>query len=479
MSRRARTCIASTSPTPRRPDLHRPHRRHAGERDAHGCRRRGQWAGAGQGTQGGGAGGQAVGILSVTPGASLTVTVGQGGAPLQGAPTYGGGAVGGGAATGNVRPGGAGGGMSAIWQGGYGVTPLLIAGGGGGAPGGSSAAGSAGGAGGGTAGAPAPAEGLAETGRGGSQTAGGAAGTGACTAGAPAAGTQYAGGVGGGASNLSIDGGGGGRWRLLRGRWRSVSGSAGYRRRRRRRRVRLCGSWCGRRGADTGWRSSRRRSCSERRKWDRATPVGCGSRRDRPCRWSHGSASTGILRHGNTGRRGRDARRSGAVLCTATVTAVGTWSCTSTSDLAVGANVVQPYTVVNGQAFAGNAITVTVPSPSTPVITGPEDGAAVADSTPTFTGTGDDGDTITSAMAAAPCSARRRWWTVHGRARPRRRYRRCSHGDADGDEHRRHEHDRCARRVHGGYGGPFGAGDHWSSGWCGADGCHADVHRHG
>ncbi|MFP3607819.1 Ig-like domain-containing protein, partial [Paraburkholderia sp. SIMBA_053] len=50
-----------------------------------------------------------------------------------------------------------------------------------------------------------------------------------------------------------------------------------------------------------------------------------------------------------------------------------------------------------GNSTAGDPIDVTVDTVASPapVIPGPADGAVVTDATPTFSGTGDDGDTIT------------------------------------------------------------------------------------
>jgi hypothetical protein len=89
-----------------------------------------------------GAGGFTVGDVAVRPGEQLTVSVGQGGyAGGTGwdQSVYGGGGFGGN----GDNTGASGGGMSSLWQGVYGTTPILIAGGGGGAAPGSQTAASA------------------------------------------------------------------------------------------------------------------------------------------------------------------------------------------------------------------------------------------------------------------------------------------------------------------------------------------------
>ncbi|MEV4510394.1 glycine-rich protein [Dactylosporangium sp. NPDC049525] len=82
----------------------------------------------------GGGGGFTTGTLAVTPGQTLSITVGQAGQENSTVATYGAGGPGGtpgGSLTEDVRAGGSGGGMSAVWSTSYGVGPLLIAGGGG------------------------------------------------------------------------------------------------------------------------------------------------------------------------------------------------------------------------------------------------------------------------------------------------------------------------------------------------------------
>ncbi|MFJ4190606.1 hypothetical protein [Kitasatospora sp. NPDC089509] len=159
------------------------------------------------GQYGGGGGGYTTGSIAVTPGQQLTVTAGQGGLLNSTATTYGGGGAGGQGGYQNLGTGGSGGGLSAVWNGNYGSTPLLVAGGGGGSsPGGDTftpAGGSGGGSNGGQDNQP------TISGRGGSQTAGGAAATQTACA-AAQAGSQYLGGRGASSSNYEGGGGGGG-----------------------------------------------------------------------------------------------------------------------------------------------------------------------------------------------------------------------------------------------------------------------------
>lgn len=191
-----------------------------------------EWGAGGGGAQSAagqysaGAGGYTAGTVAVYPGQQLTVTVGQGGfASGTGYDTY---AYGGGGLGGNGRVIGAGGGgMSAVWNGSYGVQPLLIAGGGGGAsPGsphgtdGNYSASIGGGAGGGLTGG---SDGTQYSGTGGTQLYGGSAGTppvpclnSGIGGTAPGDGQQYQGGPGGGSDPSPLgggtvaDGGGGG-----------------------------------------------------------------------------------------------------------------------------------------------------------------------------------------------------------------------------------------------------------------------------
>ncbi|MFJ4091650.1 hypothetical protein ACIPYS_08720 [Kitasatospora sp. NPDC089913] len=160
------------------------------------------------GQYGGGGGGYTTGTLAVTPGQSLTLTVGQGGRLNSTASTYGGGGGGGqgfSVSGGAGATGGSGGGMSAVWNGAYGSNPLVIAGGGGGSSPGADATTPAAGGGGGSNGGQDNQP--AASGRGGTQTAGGAAATQTACA-AATAGSQYQGGRG--APFPQNEGGGGG-----------------------------------------------------------------------------------------------------------------------------------------------------------------------------------------------------------------------------------------------------------------------------
>jgi hypothetical protein len=153
------------------------------------------------GTSAGAGGGQASGTIAVTPGQSLTVTVGQA-TSASSVAAFGGGGAGAGAPAGCIRLcGRGGGGMSAIWAGTPNVAAnaLLVAGGGGGTGGGPSPGGPGGGLTGGTGSGGA---------LGGTQTAGGAGGAATCSPGG--AGSQFQGGQGAGGDNGG--GGGGGGW---------------------------------------------------------------------------------------------------------------------------------------------------------------------------------------------------------------------------------------------------------------------------
>lgn len=147
-------------------------------------------------------GGRATGTIAVTPGQTLTVTVGQSALGASTVNTFGGGGAGAGVPAGCSRfCGGSGGGMSALWAGAANVraNALLVAGGGGGTGGWPTA----GGAGGGLVG------GVGSGGAGGgTQTAGGAGSVWTCAPGGN--GSQFKGGPGAGGVNGG--GGGGGGW---------------------------------------------------------------------------------------------------------------------------------------------------------------------------------------------------------------------------------------------------------------------------
>lgn len=166
-------------------------------------------AGAGGGDAAAG-GGFSVGTLAVTPGEDFTVVVGQGGVRTSTVDTYGGGGAGG---TGlrDAVPGpswtigGSGGGMSALFAGGYGVDAVLVAGGSGGvAPTRSIGSGGGGGAAGGVI-----TDGENASGAGGGASAGGTAGDNGVCVTAAAAGAAFQGGDGAGGFDGGSGGGGG------------------------------------------------------------------------------------------------------------------------------------------------------------------------------------------------------------------------------------------------------------------------------
>ncbi|MEU6300699.1 Ig-like domain-containing protein [Streptomyces erythrochromogenes] len=89
---------------------------------------------------------------------------------------------------------------------------------------------------------------------------------------------------------------------------------------------------------------------------------------------------------------------SGTTVCTTTVGANGQWSCTPTTPLPDGGHTITPTaTDPAGNRTEGAPISLTIDTqaPTAPVITSPADGSLLTDSTPTFSGTGDAGDTIT------------------------------------------------------------------------------------
>ncbi|MEX0428447.1 Ig-like domain-containing protein, partial [Nocardioides sp. DS6] len=90
---------------------------------------------------------------------------------------------------------------------------------------------------------------------------------------------------------------------------------------------------------------------------------------------------------------------NGTTVCTATVQADGTWSCTPDTALTDG-----DHTLTATQTDpAGNEspasdpvhITVDTQAPAAPAITSPSDGDTIADNTPSVSGTGEPGDTVT------------------------------------------------------------------------------------
>lgn len=162
--------------------------------------------------QGGGAGGGFTkGTVAVSGAPTLTIVVGQGGAPNSTTSAYGGGGPGGGSSQTNTI-GGSGGGYSGVFSLATktAASAFIIGGGGGGAsPGADFASSGAGGGGGATGGQDAV---PVSSGRGGTASAGGAAATGTSTCStAQTAGTQFNGGSGGTSTSAgSHEGGGGG-----------------------------------------------------------------------------------------------------------------------------------------------------------------------------------------------------------------------------------------------------------------------------
>ena len=90
-------------------------------------------------------------------------------------------------------------------------------------------------------------------------------------------------------------------------------------------------------------------------------------------------------------------------LCTATV-ALGAWSCAPT--LTAGPHLLTPMAVdASGNLTVGAPVQVTV-DPSSPVITSPADGSGTPDTTPTITGTGADGSTVSVSVGdSVRCTA--------------------------------------------------------------------------
>jgi len=86
---------------------------------------------------------------------------------------------------------------------------------------------------------------------------------------------------------------------------------------------------------------------------------------------------------------------AGDTVCTSAVVG-GVWSCTPTSDLLEGANTLIPTATTSDAEVQGQSVSFTVDTtaPAEPTITLPADGSLTNDATPTFTGTGDEGDRI-------------------------------------------------------------------------------------
>ncbi|RLP81319.1 hypothetical protein D9V34_11855 [Mycetocola lacteus] len=85
-----------------------------------------------------------------------------------------------------------------------------------------------------------------------------------------------------------------------------------------------------------------------------------------------------------------------ALLCTAVV-AAGTWSCEPATALGEGSHTLTPTARdAAGNTAPGTAVTITIDTtpPAAPVITAPGDGALLTTTTPTITGTGENGSTV-------------------------------------------------------------------------------------
>ncbi len=99
-------------------------------------------------------------------------------------------------------------------------------------------------------------------------------------------------------------------------------------------------------------------------------------------------------------------------LCTALVTAGGTWSCTPTTALADGAHALtssatDPAGNTSGTSTAVN-VTIDTAAPNAPVVTAPTEAAQLRDSTPAVSGTGEAGATVSvffDNSATAACTA--------------------------------------------------------------------------
>ncbi|WP_156027519.1 Ig-like domain-containing protein [Mycetocola saprophilus] len=112
---------------------------------------------------------------------------------------------------------------------------------------------------------------------------------------------------------------------------------------------------------------------------------------------------------GETGSTVEIHNAAGDVLCSAVVTA-GAWSCDLSPALTEGSHVLTPVaTDPAGNETPGTAITITVDltPPTAPAITSPLDGAVTNDTTPTLSGTGENGSTVTvrDAEDVVLCSA--------------------------------------------------------------------------
>jgi hypothetical protein len=96
----------------------------------------------------------------------------------------------------------------------------------------------------------------------------------------------------------------------------------------------------------------------------------------------------------------------GVVLCTTTADGFGNWACpTPAGPLSDGAHTVTATSSDGAGNTSGadtNNFTVDTVAPAAPVITGPTDGSTTGDSTPTVTGTGEVGATVTVIIDGNP-----------------------------------------------------------------------------
>ena len=96
----------------------------------------------------------------------------------------------------------------------------------------------------------------------------------------------------------------------------------------------------------------------------------------------------------------------GVLLCTATANGTGAWACpTPAGPLDDGAHAVTATATDAAGNTSGadtNNFTVDTAAPAAPVITGPQDGSTTGDTTPTVTGTGEPGATVTVIVDGTP-----------------------------------------------------------------------------
>ncbi|WP_199549678.1 Ig-like domain-containing protein [Streptomyces sp. N35] len=331
------------------------------------------------GNQNGGVGGTTKAVIPAEPGQQLTVTVGGGGkSGADGSNAREGGFGGGGHGGNSLRAGGGGGGRSGIA---LGSTQLAIAGGGGGAPGGSGQAGVAGTNGGGTTGVAAT---LPAVGGPGTQSAGGAGGTGSnplCVD-APAAGAALQGGNGGhtrgGTAAPDAGGGGGGGWFGGGGGACSPAGTlfgdggggggSGY--------VNTSAGVTGTTtqggGGAGGANMANGTNGTVKIQWKELAPPAITGPAD-------GSSAPGDGPIKGTGEPGATVTvkdKNGNTICTATVQADGSWSCTPSKPLPCGPNELTATQEKGGVTSEPETITFNagqpcISPPQPPVITKP------------------------------------------------------------------------------------------------------------